>query len=172
MAKVCNPNPNPDENCLSYEGGQCQGVFYIILFTYEKVSFTPETGELVFPAEGAIIRRGRLGCISQPIYTLQNSRVNVDLTNYDDAGVAVTERIEFGNQLIPLVNGAYGRVQNAERVSIMRVDGLPDNCGNFVPNDDICECTGGDQEITCVNAQGGICCISKSALDRLCDEVS
>lgn len=47
---------------------------------------------------------------------------------------------------------------------------LVDIAGNLL-NNTRCKCTNGDEEITCDQVEGGICCIPKSILNALCERV-
>jgi hypothetical protein len=60
---------------------------------------------------------------------------------------------------------------NIKSFEITDIQLLGSNSNSSNKSGIICRCTNGDQQIKCSSAEGGICCISKSILDRLCKKI-
>lgn len=181
MAKKCTPDPNIDVNCKPYAGGQCEGVQYRMNWTWNLVVTGSGTNDGTFPQElntGVINTgfsntwiRGKLGCISEPVSSQQGTVFGHFLTTKDLNGNNVSRYFEIAaSSSIPSF-GILRLVQDIKFNGVFRIDLLADNCGDFNPYEDVCVCDDTDEQITCLDAVGKICCIPKSKINQLCNRV-
>lgn len=171
MPKECTGgNPDIERPCVAYAGGQCEAAYFTTHFysatNDDGFSFTQQVNTFSTLQQGANNNRqfiGALGCISAP---------------YESGGYKFDIYLASGNgtfeKYVVTINTGSTFIRNISSVvftGVTRTGGLPDNCGDYDPSIDnsVCECTGGDEEITCNSSRGGICCIPRSSLDSLCD---
>jgi hypothetical protein len=180
MAKSCKPNEEIDPECKPYSGGQCSGAPYAMRWTYDIVTTGADIGSVtdsleILTGSGANTGyqwiRGKLGCISAPLYFLDNKFVYHTVKFNNGFG---DNRLLVFDIAATTDTPNFGEVRNIVNVKfqgVIRMDGLPDNCGDFNPNNETCKCEDTDQEISCSGARGGICCIAKSKIAELCAKV-
>lgn len=182
MAKICTDDQNLSLPCLLFEGGQCEGDFYSVQMDVDVIrnfgfvdnSQNPPVFVDVFVEQTLRADfstyfisgnpnpqqlKGKLTCISEAFQTT--------------GGIFVFVYFQIGNNSF---NGfarlsVPGQLVGARVTEVINLSTFPnpDNCGNFDYQNITCRCTGGDETITCVSAQGGICCIKKSILDNFCE---
>lgn len=145
MAKICDPTP--------FAGGQCVGVKYDIYFGINRSNgvtdyFNPTR------------RVGKIG----NVFTESTGNPNTRNWYYKAAigAVSTPEGITYNLSL----NLEVGNTWFIQRV--VRVGGLPDNCGDLPTN---CRCESGDSTIQCSGQQGGICCVPNSLIQDLCSRI-
>lgn len=182
MPKICDPPPY-------IGGGECTNALYDVYFTANKTIYFQEgTGR---PPESQV-----LTCIRESVFgRITNIFIGVARDEYiDENGErreqtfaepyitgqgGTTDYISapfFTPEVIllsdsnpqpyttPVDRIVYDSV-NIDRV--VEIQRFGQGCeGNP------CRCTGGDEQISCSGADGGICCIKKSALDSLCSKLS
>jgi hypothetical protein len=185
MAKHCelvDDLENPE--CPPYSGGQCEGTFYQIRWTYDLVIWGEDsTAPGTYPMEMVTgydqqsrnWMKGPLGCISSPLVR--------DFNRYIIASHTVSYINHFGNRitkgfiigesfLLPEPWRVWSNIENIVMVAIEPKYGGNDDCGDFIPPQKLeCHCDPTDEEISCSSEAGGICCISKSLIDQLCNKI-
>lgn len=142
---LCNRTPPPLQNPPPFIGGQCSGVLYDVSYSYDFRSgiFNAPPGT-VTPSSGTRRVTGKVNGI-RAVNTTNSAKAEL-LT---DGGI-----IDLGGGSSGFPNNV--RVENERITNIVRVGGLPDNCGNptpppVIPDPDP---TGDDIDITYDNDQG------------------
>jgi hypothetical protein len=172
VAKICRPAQLATGDimgspCMPEVFGTCEGLVGLV-FRYNKI-FNPATGAFFQPSDFVVDSynrgpisfdrsiKGRILCMTEPTITLNGDYFALLRTSNPPAQVAFDYLgITIGNK-----NNKFGTPKFIGLIYYEK-DCLTDN---------ICRCTDGDETINCNSATGGICCISKSILDRLCKKI-
>lgn len=164
MPKICDPP--------QFTGGQCQGVFYNVLWrlTTREVSFGFVNGKFgAFPnglenvSTGTTNFRGQLIRVSPPIQLISNT-VRPDPN--DPYYGSFEGTILRGNGQVTQF-ARYFESAKLEILSVTREDGLPDNCGDTPSLN--CRCSPDSCRIDCEGEPDGFCCIDHAFTDSLID---
>lgn len=142
---LCNRNPPPLQNPPPFTGGQCSGVLYDVSYSYDfRSGIATAPPGTVTPNAGTSRVTGKV------------NGVRANNTTFLAFGELLTDggTINIGGGSSGFANNV--RVENERITSIVRVGGLPDNCGDptpppVIPDPDP---TGDNIDITYENDEG------------------
>jgi hypothetical protein len=163
VAKICDS---------TFTAGQCP-VSYTISFTGYTQRYNSATGAIVSTSSTRTLTFTRLGPITDTSYRTENTLYPNGGYNRPGEGTsAVYLRVRSAQ---PEINFNLASISGSIRddrlryislsISIARIDGQLDSCGNPQIN---CRCDTTDETIACAGQTGGICCIEKVKIANWC----